>query len=272
MAYFFSKLLRLFSSKVTVSDPKQGILESLREWHANRTYVDTIGEHKREIIVDELEKTCASLKEAREAFENALVHFDNLVFIKIAGMEHKYYQLNKQYQTCHSKSETFHKKIKAVKKVSQALFIEWDHELNVYSSPVLRESSKQQLTLSKANYTQLINALQRTESKIWPILASFHDQALYLKHHLNARAITALKYEFISIAVDISELIDSMDQAIAESNLFVAALVDQLEDDHEFWDDEDEDETIAEDQPIVSVLIDNHQQTEDKEALPDNRL
>ena len=105
--------------------------------------------------------------------------------------------------------------------------MEWECELNEYTNRALRNNSKLQLKAARQNYARLIKAMQRAESKIQPVLAAFKDQVLYLKHNLNARAIAALQYEFIEISIDISQLIQAMEQTIAEANLFVSVLIDQ---------------------------------------------
>jgi len=188
---------------------------------------ESIGEHKREIVVYQVEQACVSLKETRDEFEDALERFKNLVHVNEAGLEHKYNRLNRQYQFCRSKSDAVSAKIKAIQEVSEALFVEWESELNEYTNRALRNSSKQQLKSARKNYARLIKAMQRAESKIQPVLAAFKDQVLYLKHNLNARAIAALQHEFIEISIDISQLIQAMEQTIAEASQFVSVLVDQ---------------------------------------------
>jgi len=42
--------------------------------------------------------------ETRDEFEGALESFKKLVHINETGLEHKYNQLNRQYQFCRSKS------------------------------------------------------------------------------------------------------------------------------------------------------------------------
>jgi hypothetical protein len=135
--------------------------------------------------------------------------------------------LNRQYQFCRSKSDAVSNKIRAIQEVSEALFIEWESELDQYSNRALRNSSKQQLKAARQNYARLIKAMQRAESKIHPVLAAFKDQVLYLKHNLNSRAIAALQHEFIEMSVDISQLILAMEQTIQEASRFFSTLVDQ---------------------------------------------
>lgn len=188
---------------------------------------ESIGEHKRDIVVYKVEQTCISLNETRNEFEDALKQFKNLVSVSETSLEHRYNQLNRQYQFCRSKSETVSARIRAIEEVSEALFAEWENELGEYSNRALRNSSKQQLKAARQNYARLLKAMRSAENKIQPVLAAFKDQVLHLKHNLNARAIAALQHEFIEISIDISQLIYAMEQTIAEANHFVSALVDQ---------------------------------------------
>jgi tetratricopeptide (TPR) repeat protein len=188
---------------------------------------ESIGEHKREIVVYQVEQACVSLQETRNEFEDALERFKNLVCVNDSGLEHRYNLLNRQYQFCRAKSDAVGNRIKAIEEVSEALFVEWENELNEYANRTLRNSSQRQLKAARQNYVRLMKAMQKAESKIQPVLAAFKDQVLYLKHNLNARAIAALQHEFIEISIDISQLILAMEQTIAEANQFVSILVDQ---------------------------------------------
>ncbi len=188
---------------------------------------ESIGEHKREIVVYQVEQACVSLQETRNEFEDTLERFKNLVCVNDSGLEHRYNLLNRQYQFCRAKSDAVGNRIKAIEEVSEALFVEWENELNEYANRTLRNSSKRQLKAARQNYVRLMKAMQKAESKIQPVLAAFKDQVLYLKHNLNARAIAALQHEFIEISIDISQLILAMEQTIAEANQFVSILVDQ---------------------------------------------
>ncbi len=188
---------------------------------------ESIGEHKRDIVVAHVEQACVGLQETRDEFEDALKHFKTLVCVNDAALDHKYHLLNRQYQFCCAKSDAVSNRIKAIEQVSEALFAEWEHELNEYTSRSLRAHSKQQLKIARQNYARLIRSMQRAEAKIQPVLAAFKDQVLYLKHNLNAQAIAALRHEFIEIGIDISQLIQAMELTIAEASQFVAALTHQ---------------------------------------------
>ncbi|MDD5268078.1 MAG: DUF2959 domain-containing protein [Methylococcales bacterium] len=212
LSTLFNLITRFFSKKIRMA------YYSARE---------SIGEHKREIVVYQVEQACVSLQETRGEFEDALERFKNLVCVNESGLEHKYNLLNRQYQFCRLKSEAVSNRIRAIEEVSEALFVEWESEMNEYTNRALRNNSKLQLKAARQNYARLIKAMQRAESKIQPVLAAFKDQVLYLKHNLNARAIAALQHEFIEISIDISQLIQAMEQTIAEASLFVSVLIDQ---------------------------------------------
>jgi hypothetical protein len=188
---------------------------------------ETIGEHKRDIVVSHVEQACAGLQDTKAEFENALERFKTLVCVNETTLDHKYNLLNRQYQFCCAKSVAVSDRIRAIEQVSEALFAEWDNELSEYTNRNLRAHSKQQLKLARQNYTRLIRAMQKAETKIQPVLSAFKDQVLYLKHNLNAQAIAALRHEFIDIGLDISQLIRAMELTIAEASLFVAALTNQ---------------------------------------------
>lgn len=188
---------------------------------------ETIGEHKRDIVVYQVEQACTSLKDTRNEFEDALGKFRSLVHVSESSLEHKYNLLNRQYQFCRSKSDSVTERIRAIEEVSQALFAEWENELNEYSDRTLRNNSKQQLKTAKQNYSRLIKTMRLAESRIQPVLLAFKDQVLYLKHNLNARAISALQHEFIEIGIDISQLIHAMELTIVEASQFVSLLSNQ---------------------------------------------
>jgi phage-related tail protein len=188
---------------------------------------ESIGDHKRSIVVYQVGQACEILEDTRDEFQDALERFKTLVSVTETSLDHKYNLLNRQYQFCRSKSDAVSDRIKTIGKVSDALFVEWENELNEYTNRSLRQRSKQQLKLARQNYSRLIMAMYRAEAKIKPVLSAFKDQVLYLKHNLNAQAIAALQPEFIEIGIDISQLIYAMEQTIAEANQFVSALVEQ---------------------------------------------
>jgi hypothetical protein len=210
VAYAVSLLRRLFLKQI------KSVYYNARE---------TIGgDHKRAIVVHQVEQACVNLRETRNEFEDALQRFKMLVNVNDALLEHRYHQLNRKYQFCRAKSEAVSARIRAIEEVSEALFAEWEKELDEYSNRALKSHSRQQLKLARQNYARLLKSLRTAEAKIHPVLSAFKDQVLYLKHNLNAQAIAALQNEFVVIGIDIAQLIQAMEQTIAEASSFVAML------------------------------------------------
>lgn len=188
---------------------------------------ESLGQHKRDLVVIRVEEASQSLQTTKEQFSDALERFKSVVHVESGTLEEKYRLLKQQFDFCSARSESVTFKIRAIEEVSGALFQEWDNELKDYTNRSLRAQSRQQLKLSKQHYVRLIKAMHKAEQKMQPILGAFRDQVLFLKHNLNANAIAALQHEFSVIALDISQLIQAMEKSISEANHFVHVLVEQ---------------------------------------------
>jgi hypothetical protein len=69
--------------------------------------------------------------------------------------------------------------------------------------------------------------MKKAEKSLDPALTAMHDQVLYLKHNLNARAIASLKGELKTIDANVSTLLANMQRSIDESDRFIAKLKQQ---------------------------------------------
>jgi hypothetical protein len=69
--------------------------------------------------------------------------------------------------------------------------------------------------------------MKNAESKMAPVLRVFHDQVLYLKHNLNARAIASLETTATKLQGDVDRLLADMQRSIDESNKFITAMKPQ---------------------------------------------
>ena len=66
--------------------------------------------------------------------------------------------------------------------------------------------------------------MRRAEAKMDPVLTAFRDQVLFLKHNLNARAISSLQGTVAQIEGDVGALITDMEASIAEADAFISSL------------------------------------------------
>jgi hypothetical protein len=188
---------------------------------------ESLGQHKRDLVVLHVEQACASLEQSRDQFEDTLDKFKTVICVPETSLEQKYKLLKRQYDFCQFRADDVANRIAMISEVSAALFAEWEAELKLYQSRTLRTRSHQQLKISKQHYARLLKSLAKAEAKIQPVLAAFRDQVLFLKHNLNAQAIAALQHEVMMIGLDISELIEAMEKTISEANQFVSVLVEQ---------------------------------------------
>ena len=190
-------------------------------------YYDTMermGVHKRDILVDRVEEAQDSQEEAKEQFADALEAFQATVTVDGGELLETYEKLQKKYDLSVRSANDVRGRITAVQKVAEALFDEWETELTEYSSDSLRRTSEQQLRKTQEEYAKLIEAMQHAESKMSPVLTVFSDQVLFLKHNLNARAIASIKQEVDKMEEDVANLIEDMNQAIAEAEAFLKQL------------------------------------------------
>lgn len=186
--------------------------------------LEQFGYHKRDLLVNEVEEVRDAQVEAKDQFQSALEQFSSVVNFEGGDLEAVYKQLNEEYEDSEAKAEAVHNHIASVEDVAEALFEEWEQELDQYNSAALRRSSEQKLTQTRSHYDKLISAMKRAEAKMEPVLTTFRDQVLYLKHNLNARAIAALQGELNTIETDVSRLIQEMEAAINEADEFIKTL------------------------------------------------
>ncbi len=186
--------------------------------------MEKIGIHKRDILVDRVEEARDSQQETKEQFASALERFSSVVNFDGGDLEDKYNQLKSELEKSEEQAEEVRERIEAVEDVAEALFDEWQAELEQYSSASLRRSSERQLQSTRRDYQKLIGAMKRAEAKIDPVLNPLRDQVLYLKHNLNARAISSLQAELGTIEADVSRLIKEMEASINEADAFIKTL------------------------------------------------
>lgn len=184
--------------------------------------MEKVGYHKREILVDRVEKTQQAQKDAQQQFRDALERFRAMVEFDGGDLESMYDDLNAQYERSESAASDIRDRIDGIRSVADALFDEWHSELGEYTNQSLRRQSERELAQTKARYDRLMTTMERAEKSMDPVLAALHDNVLFLKHNLNARAIGSLKNQYQSVKVDIDTLIGRMQKSIDESNRFIA--------------------------------------------------
>lgn len=189
--------------------------------------VESAGYHKRDLLITRVEQARDGLEEAKEQFQVALDKFSAIAHFHGGTLENLYRQLRLELEHSQTKANAVKERINAVEDVADALFNEWEDELDHYVNRSLKSKSRHKLKATQQHYNQLVRAMRRAESKIEPVLCAFSDQVLFLKHNLNAQAIASLQNEMIAVGLDIAVLIRAMEQSINKANTFMNSLNDQ---------------------------------------------
>jgi hypothetical protein len=184
--------------------------------------MEQMGFHKRDILVDRVEAARDAQSEAQEQFKSALEQFGSVVEIENTDLKIAYENLNTEYEYSEKAATMVSDRIDKVESVAEDLFDEWSDELALYKSIELQNSSKQKLEETKTRYLEMLESMHRAESSMSPVLNTFRDNVLFLKHNLNAQAIGSLRTEFNSLKGEIDILMNKMNTAIEMSNQFIA--------------------------------------------------
>lgn len=186
--------------------------------------LEAIGVEKRDILSARVESARDAQDDAREEFSSALDQFRATVAFDGGELETLYNRLNRAYERSLADATRVRDRIERVRDVAEDLFEEWTDELDQYENADLRRRSAELLRETKSRYERMIAAMERAEATMDPVLQAFQDQVLFLKHNLNAQAISALRAELDNIESETETLIRAMNEAIAEADAFMQAL------------------------------------------------
>jgi hypothetical protein len=190
--------------------------------HPYYAAMEKVGIHKRDIMVDRVEAARDTQAEAQEQFKSALEQFDAVVKLKETNLKKSYDRLNSEYEASEKIAEKVSIRIRKVESVADALFEEWEDEIDLYHNKELQRASKSQLRKTKSRYSSMLTSMHQAEASMEPVLDIFRDNVLFLKHNLNAQAIGSLQGEFANLKGEIEKLIQKMNIAIESSNKFIA--------------------------------------------------
>ena len=182
---------------------------------------EQVGVHKRDILVDRIEETQEAQEETQEQFKDALEQYRAVINFDGGNLEKLYNKLNAEYEDSDQAAKAISGHIDGVEDVAEDLFEEWENELAQIQSRTLRDDSAKKLHDTRYKYQQMVKSMRKAEKSVHPVLTTLRDQVLYLKHNLNAQAISALKGELSTINSDVNKLILDMQQSIDEANLFI---------------------------------------------------
>jgi hypothetical protein len=213
-------MLRLFVAVMLMSIPFG--LSS-----CDKAYLATMGKMgyaKRDILSSRVKSARNAQEDAKKEIQTTLEQFGKVVSYEGGDLEAIYKNLNGELENSEDGAKTVRKKIADVESVANSLFTEWEQELSQYSNDDLRRKSQSKLTQTRGRYKEMLGAMKRAEQRIEPVLKPLRDQVLYLKHNLNARALSAIKGELVKVDAQVDQLVKDMNRSIAEADKFIQSM------------------------------------------------
>ncbi|MET0513720.1 MAG: DUF2959 domain-containing protein [Nitrospiraceae bacterium] len=186
--------------------------------------METMGYAKRDILSSRVKDARDAQEDAKKEIQSALDQFGKVVSYEGGDLEATYKKLSAELDASEDAAEAVHKRIGEVESVGDALFKEWKSELDQYSNKDLRRRSEAKFTLTKSRYNDMLGAMKRAEKRIDPVMRPLRDQVLYLKHNLNAQALSAVKGELVKVDAQVDQLVKDMNNSIAEADKFIQTL------------------------------------------------
>ena len=183
--------------------------------------LEKVGVERREVLVKRVESAREAQQEAQTQFRDALQEFQALVGFKGGKLEEQYEKLRGEYEDAAKRADDVRDKIRGVRNVGTSLFREWETELAQYGDPALRRQSERELEETRERYGQLVTVMDRAADRMEPVLTKLHDQVLFLKHNLNAKALGSLQGTADKLRTDVGALLADMEASIREAEAFI---------------------------------------------------
>jgi len=184
--------------------------------------MEKIGQDKRDILRSRIEGGRADQEEAQEQIKSTYERLKEAAAYDGGDLESMYNRLNADYERSVGRADDVSERIESIEAVARDLWVEWQAEIDLISSSSIKRQSRSILDDTKARYQRVIGAMKRAESKMPPVLNAFRDQVLFMKHNLNARAISALEGTVGEIENDVEALIRDIDSSIREAESFLS--------------------------------------------------
>jgi hypothetical protein len=186
--------------------------------------MSAFGKEKRDILVARVKDSKKEQQETKEQIKTTMESFQELTGFQGGQLEKNYKKLNGEYEKATDSAKKLHDRINSIDQVSNDLFKEWQKEIDGMGNRKLKRQSEAMLRSSRLQEASYLKSMRQTEARMTPVLAAFHDQVVFLKHNLNARAIGSLKGTSTRISTDVDVLLTSLDGSIAQADALIQSL------------------------------------------------
>ena len=186
--------------------------------------MEKIGKEKREILVQRIVASKKDQEAAGKQIKTTMEAFQDLTGFSGGNLEKTYQKLASELDQSEDRANHLRVRIESIEKVAGDLFAEWETELGKMKDPALKARSRAMMRDTAKRYQGLDRKLRATHKRMQPVLQTFRDQVVFLKHNLNAKAITSLKTTSVEIDADVSALVKEIEASIQEADAFIATM------------------------------------------------
>jgi hypothetical protein len=186
--------------------------------------MEHLGKQKRDILVQRILSVKKDQQATQEQLKTTLQAFQEVTGFQGGDLEKVYNKLNQEYERSEERAGKLKGRVDSVDQVAKAMFNEWNGEIKSMRNRTLRDQSREMLVAARNQHTQYMRRMRRTEEQIQPVLQAFHDQVTFLKHNLNARAISSLKKTSAQIDAQAATLIRDIDVSSQEADRYIETL------------------------------------------------
>lgn len=185
---------------------------------------ERFGYEKRDLFKSQVSEVKSDQSDSKQDVADALDQLKRVYGFKGGNLEREYGKLKSRYEDAEKGANEVRVSTARLNTIAEDLFREWTKEIGQMTAADLKAKSQSQLDQTRRKYDAYFAQLKKAEGAMDPVLTKLKDQTLFLKHGLNASAISGLRSEAGRIERDISNLMSEMNQAIAQADELIKTL------------------------------------------------
>lgn len=219
---FITHSLLFLALTISVSGCMNKAKEMVRD--AQYSAYESIGLEKRDLFKRRIMAVKESQSDTKEEFQDALQHLKSVYKYDGGKLERAYNRLHNAHLDAKESALEVTEDIDELETVADDLFREWDKEIDAMGTYELKAKSREKLQQTQVKFNTLRTHLKNSESRMAPVLAKLSDQVMFVKHNLNASALSGLKVEANRIEKDIDKLVDQINKSSKEADEVIKTL------------------------------------------------
>lgn len=142
------------------------------------------GAQSRQHVVEAISEGVTEQGMARDEFVSAGRMLASIQTASEAAASELYSEYLDQIDLCARRVESFEDQIKVVQSGAEELFVDWEAELEQFTSEAIREQSSRRLDAARSGFALLHDELTGVHGQMIASLSTHKDYALYFNHNL----------------------------------------------------------------------------------------